>query len=205
MDGASKINLGLETLSALGVAIDDANMVFDMCVNDEKLFREMEQGLRNAVAELEMEKAKSASANELLERRDVQIASLSSQLADEKKKNVELLQGLSRDAEELRRRRLLLRLDVPWTRRLQSNLSDKTLQLAKVVEERGHAQVENERLRRELEVAQKEAADLRAFAKQREEKLVKMDRMMLIAAVHGARYEVPPEVIFSPDVFDKEA
>ncbi|XP_065859939.1 uncharacterized protein [Euphorbia lathyris] len=179
LDGVSKMNLGIKTLSALGVATANANMVFDMCVNDEKVFREMEQGLRGAVAELET--------------------------AKEKKNNVELRQGLSRDAEELRRRKLLLRLTVLWTRRLKENLADKTRQLATLAEEKLGAQTENERLRRELELAWKEAADLRAFARQREEKLVKMDRMMLIAAAHAAGYAIPPEVIFSPDVFDKEA
>ncbi|XP_065880051.1 uncharacterized protein [Euphorbia lathyris] len=110
MDGASKMNLGIETLSALGVATANANMVFDICVNNEKVFREMEQGLRGAVAELEMVNAKLATTGELLERHEAKIANLSGQLAEEKKNNAELLQALSCDAEELCCRKLLLRL-----------------------------------------------------------------------------------------------
>ncbi|XP_065867842.1 uncharacterized protein [Euphorbia lathyris] len=112
MDGVSKMNLGIETLSVLGVATAHANMVFDMCVNDEKVFREMEQGLRGAVAELEMSNVKLASAGEFLERHEAKIASLSDQLVEEKKKNSELLQVLSRDAKELRCRKMLLKVAV---------------------------------------------------------------------------------------------
>ncbi|XP_065863907.1 uncharacterized protein [Euphorbia lathyris] len=158
MDGASKMNLGIETLSALGVATTNANMVFDMCVNDEKVFREMEQGLRGAVVELEAANVKLASAGELLERHEAKISSLSDQLAEEKRKNYELLQASLRDVEELRCRKLLLRAPMLWTRRVKETLLAKTRQLAVLAEEKMSAQTENERLRRDLEVARKEAA-----------------------------------------------
>ncbi|XP_065858816.1 uncharacterized protein [Euphorbia lathyris] len=86
MECVSKMNLGIETLSALGVAISNANMVFDMCVNDEQVFWTMEQGLRNAVAELEAVNVKLVKAGELLDRREAEIAGLSEQLRVEKRR-----------------------------------------------------------------------------------------------------------------------
>ncbi|XP_065860986.1 uncharacterized protein [Euphorbia lathyris] len=198
MDGVSKMNLGVETLLALGVAIQNANTVFDMCVNDENLFRDMEQGLRNAVKELETVNGKLATAGELLERREGEIAVLTEQLKVETGGRVELSKKLAHDAEELRSYKVLLKVAILWTHRVKEKVDERARRAVALSDE-------NERLKRELEVARKEARELRAFAGQREEKLIKMDRMMLIAAAHSAGYEVPPEVIFSPNVYDKAA
>ncbi|XP_065859767.1 uncharacterized protein [Euphorbia lathyris] len=77
MDGVSKMNLGLETLSALGVAIQNATRVFDMCVNDENAFRDMEAGLRRSVNDLEEANQKLTTVRELLDRREAEITVLS--------------------------------------------------------------------------------------------------------------------------------
>ncbi|XP_065874558.1 uncharacterized protein [Euphorbia lathyris] len=198
MEGVSKMNLGLETLSALGVAIQNATRVFDMCVNDDQVFRDMKNALQRSVGDLEDASKRLVAARELLERRGAEITVLPEKLKVETAGRVELSKRLTQDVEEICAYRVLLRMAVAWTRRVAENLKEKMGQ-AKLLS------TENDSLRQQLEVARKEAADLRAFAGQREEKLIKLDRMMLIIAAHSAGYEVPPEVIFTPNVYDKAA
>ncbi|XP_065861437.1 uncharacterized protein [Euphorbia lathyris] len=125
MDGVSKMNLDVETFSALGLAIQNANTLFDMCVNDENLFREMEQGLRNAMKELEVANGKLATAGELLEHREGEITVLTEQLKVEIGGRVELSKNLAYDAEELRSYKVLLKVAILWTRRVKENIEER--------------------------------------------------------------------------------